>query len=83
MHPLDELIVLDHHKTAMEELQPLLDDPESGITGVFDMGRSGAALAWQYLANKKPLPELLQYVEDRDLWRFAFGNTTRDVCQGA
>lgn len=57
------LVVLDHHKTA-----------EAACAGldfcVFDMERSGAGLAWDELINK-PRPWLIDYVEDRDLWRFA------------
>lgn len=39
--------ILDHHKSAMEDLQPLLD---SGVVqGEFDMTRSGAKMAWDYV----------------------------------
>lgn len=47
----------------------------------FDMEQSGAAMAWQFATemNRKdaPLPTMLSYIEDRDLWRFAFGDETR------
>lgn len=56
------LLVLDHHKTAEAEL--------AGLDGcVFDMGRSGAGLAWDWLIGGAR-PRLIDYVEDRDLWRF-------------
>jgi oligoribonuclease NrnB/cAMP/cGMP phosphodiesterase (DHH superfamily) len=35
------------------------------------MGHSGAVLTWEYFHPGEPVPELLRYVEDRDLWRFA------------
>jgi oligoribonuclease NrnB/cAMP/cGMP phosphodiesterase (DHH superfamily) len=57
--------VLDHHKTAEAEL--------SGLDFAhFDMERSGAGLAWdQYFGRLGGLrPWLINYVEDRDLWRF-------------
>ncbi|AFU87940.1 DHH phosphoesterase [Caulobacter phage CcrColossus] len=39
--------ILDHHKSAYEDLQPLLD---SGVVqGEFDMARSGAQMAWDYV----------------------------------
>ena len=36
---------------------------------VFDMNRSGAGLAWDYLV-KRERPVLIDLIEDRDLWRF-------------
>ncbi|MEW6283771.1 MAG: hypothetical protein AB1758_34485 [Candidatus Eremiobacterota bacterium] len=59
-----DLFVLDHHKTAREELAGL---PFTR----FDMDRSGAHLAWDFWHPGSPLPDLLAYVEDKDLWRFA------------
>lgn len=58
------LIVADHHQTAAEDLAGFPD-------ATFDMERSGATLAWAHLFPASPPPPLLQYVEDRDLWRFA------------
>lgn len=55
------LVVLDHHRSAASALADL---PYC----VFDMNRSGAVMAWQYL-HESPVPELLRYVQDRDLWR--------------
>lgn len=69
------LVVLDHHVSARERY---LADPSlaeqvarNGHHVVFDLGHSGAALAWQHLHPDRSLPELLAYVEDQDLWRFA------------
>ena len=59
------LVVLDHHKTAEEELR--------GMEGcIFDVTKSGARLTWEYfsLEGPKPAPTLVEYVEDRDLWKF-------------
>lgn len=59
------LVVVDHHKTAAKE-------PEGLDFCVFDMNRSGAGLAWDVLAapTRGPRPRLIDYVEDRDLWRW-------------
>lgn len=57
------LKVLDHHKTAAEDLAGL-------PFCVFDMNRSGAGLAWDEF-HGKPRPWIVDYVEDRDLWRWA------------
>lgn len=58
------LIVLDHHKTAAEALAGL-------PYAVFDMTRSGASLAWDHFFLTAPRPWIIDYVEDRDLWRWA------------
>ena len=57
------LRVYDHHKTAEADLEGL-------SFCVFDMERSGAGLAWDELVGGER-PWLIDYVEDRDLWRFA------------
>jgi len=67
-----QLIVLDHHVTAGARL--LEDDAvraamdEGGHVLHFDMSHSGAVLAWQHFHAGEPVPELLRYVEDQDLW---------------
>lgn len=57
------LIVLDHHKTAQADLAGL---PYC----TFDMERSGAGLTWDHFHPDQPRPWIVDYVEDRDLWRF-------------
>jgi uncharacterized protein len=58
-----EVIVLDHHKSAMDDLVGLSDR----ILAKFDMQRSGAVMAWQYFVGGA-VPMIFQYVQDRDLW---------------
>lgn len=67
------VIVLDHHKTAEADLRPLLDDNK--ITGVFDMDKSGAMLAWEWFNKDQEPPALIRHIEDRDLWRFNLEGT--------
>lgn len=63
----ESVLVLDHHQTAQAALQGL----EGGnLKIVFDMNRSGAGIAWDYFFPNQPHPDLVDYVEDRDLWRF-------------
>jgi len=60
------LQVFDHHKTAQADLEGL-------DFCVFDMDRSGAGMAWDYLRtlpDSAPRLRLIDYVEDRDLWRW-------------
>lgn len=64
-NPDCEVYCYDHHKTAAEALKGLSSDGRV----VFDMARSGAGLTWDLLVGGKR-PPLVDYVEDRDLWRF-------------
>jgi uncharacterized protein len=57
------LTVVDHHKTNLETIGKL---PNVHI----DLSHSGATLAWLFFHPGEPIPELLKYVEDYDLWRF-------------
>jgi uncharacterized protein len=56
------LQILDHHITAKASLEDL-------PFAYFDMNRSGAVLAWEW-AHTQPVPWLLQYVQDKDLWQW-------------
>lgn len=38
------------------------------MRALFDMGRSGASLAWDYFLGGKR-PQFIEYIQDRDLWR--------------
>jgi hypothetical protein len=64
------ILVLDHHKTAQAALADL-------PFAVFDMERSGAGLAYDELHGRggADRPWLVNYVEDRDLWRFKLSNS--------
>ena len=42
--------------------------PGTNVLAEFDMARSGASLAWQFCFPGEKMPELIRYVEDRDLW---------------
>lgn len=64
------LVILDHHKTAEEALAGFPN-------AIFDMNRSGAGIAWDYFFPNTPRPDLVNYVEDRDLWRFALPSSKK------
>ncbi len=54
--------ILDHHVTAQAALAGL---PYAS----FDMKKSGAVLAWEW-AHQEPVPWLLRYIQDKDLWEW-------------
>lgn len=43
----------------------------------FDMSQSGAVMAWQFAHGVKTVPNMLMLIQDRDLWRFEFGERTK------
>ena len=67
-HVANSITVLDHHKSAQADLEGFAG---SDVRVVFDMEKSGARLAWEWFHPGKTVPQLVQHVEDRDLWRFA------------
>ena len=82
------IFVIDHHKSAIEDLSALEQrlekenaDKWSRFDTFFDLEKSGATLAWDFLNRVLPQelratrPLLLGHIEDRDLWRFKLPNT--------
>jgi uncharacterized protein len=70
------VVVLDHHKSAEKELDRLTGYEGSLATVKFDMGHSGARMAWDYFHGPVvPRPWLVDYVEDRDLWAWKLENS--------
>lgn len=68
------IVVLDHHVSSRDRFEADAALAASlraeGHLVRFDLERSGAALAWDHFHPGEPLPELLAYVEDQDLWRW-------------
>lgn len=96
-YPLDVLLglvnqgspvtVIDHHKTAKENLNAALG-VHSHLHTIFDMEKSGALLAWEYFHQyqaEEPsdpglpvlAPLLIQHISDRDLWKFHLEGTAK------
>ncbi|KAJ8771984.1 hypothetical protein K2173_027161 [Erythroxylum novogranatense] len=81
---LHRVVVLDHHKTALEMFQTSFGD---NVSRIIDMDRSGATIAYDYFKQKLSrfadvdhsrrvisefvrLKPLFDYIEDGDLWRW-------------
>ena len=69
MHGIEEcaakLVMLDHHKSAAEKLTGFAC--RCGVVH-FDMHKSGARLAWEFFHPEKTVPDLVRFIEDRDIW---------------
>lgn len=57
------LVVLDHHSTAKADLAGL-------DYARFDTSMSGAVLTWRHFFPTQLVPELIRYLQDRDLWQW-------------
>ena len=78
---------IDHHKTAFEDynFDPTMrheaTDPELNWTYVLDPNHSGCVLAWRHFNPGLVMPIGLDYIEDRDLWKWRMPKT-RDFATG-
>jgi uncharacterized protein len=64
-----KLVMLDHHQSAADKLGSF--QCRCGVVH-FDMSQSGAMLAWQFFQPERPVPDLIRFIQDRDLWTWAF-----------
>lgn len=62
------VVVIDHHRSAEEAVTAFEEN-------IFDLGHSGAVLAWNYFHPDEEVPQLLLYIEDHDLWKFELEHT--------
>ena len=71
-----KVAVLDHHKTAEEALTNWTDKPDN-LDLVFDMNRAGAGITWDYFYPNDLRPMIIDYIEDRDLWKFNYKHSKK------
>ncbi|MGE5450534.1 MAG: DHH family phosphoesterase [Acidobacteriota bacterium] len=64
-----QLVMLDHHQSAADKLNGF--QCRCGAVH-FDMSQSGAMLAWKFFFPQQAAPALVRYVQDRDLWTWAY-----------
>lgn len=70
------VVILDHHKTAQAALDGVADACAAKAPTInFDMESSGARLAWNHFNPGVESPWIIDYVEDRDLWRWRLPNS--------
>lgn len=55
---------------SLSGFRGFLDAETKGIVAHFDMSKSGAGLAWNFAHPDTTPPDLINLIEDRDLWRF-------------
>lgn len=76
-----EIVVLDHHETSLKEYSSKYSciiglhgwrefNVESNCTLYFSDSESGAKMSWMYFSPNTEIPEVIELVSDRDLWKF-------------
>jgi oligoribonuclease NrnB/cAMP/cGMP phosphodiesterase (DHH superfamily) len=73
-----KVTTLDHHSGAKDLFESITRENEN-YTFIFDNEKSAASLAWSFFFPEEKQPELIRYVEDADLWKWKFGDDTKDV----
>lgn len=63
---------IDHHVSREKEIKMTQDHR-------YSIDDSGSVMAWKYFYPDKEVPKLVQYIGDRDLWRFELENTD-EIC---
>lgn len=72
---------IDHHKTSIEKDEELR---QMGITlkGVRSTEKAACELTWEFYHPNTRIPLAVQYIGDRDTWKWRFGSATEDFCNG-
>lgn len=62
--------VVDWHRYQDNLYQDDCENAGKAVYTLFDMDRSGAGIVWDFFHPGTKRPALVNYVEDRDLWKF-------------
>ncbi len=69
------ITILDHHKSAEENLSHLEPELQCPSEIIFDMDRAGCEIAADYFFPEESHPSVLHNIADRDLWKFEMKHT--------
>jgi len=73
------IVWIDHHKTSIEKYSNI---DLSEITTVLDTNHSGCMLTWNHFHPNENPPRAVELIEDMDIWKWEFGEETRDFIAG-
>jgi oligoribonuclease NrnB/cAMP/cGMP phosphodiesterase (DHH superfamily) len=68
-----DVIWIDHHITAIKKLDEFKD-----LIGIRMDGVAACELTWQHFLPERKVPEAVKLIGDRDVWRFKYGDRTRN-----
>ena len=75
-----DVVWIDHHETAIKAYEGF----PTQIRGLREAGRAGCVLTYMYVwgCDYEEVPEYIRFIGDRDVWKFEYGDRTRDFCAG-
>jgi len=66
---VENLIIIDHHKTTIENLEKNPDFKPDGLIGDLNNKMSAAELAWKFFFPNITVPMFIQYISLYDTWQ--------------
>ena len=73
----DKITWIDHHKTAIEQMETIMKNRPRPLKGRWEIGKSGCMLTWEFLfGTEKTVPLAVELVNDRDVWNWKLGEDT-------
>lgn len=68
-HLRNRLIVMDHHKSFIEEWEKVSKYDSTILLGKREIGKAGCLLTWEYLFPGLEVPKWVKHLSDYDLWK--------------
>lgn len=69
---VSKLLILDHHITNETLLGKIIHEK---LQVVYDVNLSGCQIVWDYFNGKGKRPWFIDYIGDRDIWKFELPNS--------
>ena len=66
--------LIDHHQSAKDTLRPQEIDSCPNLDVTINTSKAACVLAWEY-CHEAPVPEILYYIQDQDLWTWRLPNS--------
>lgn len=77
----NKVVIIDHHETALEIVDVYEKRISEGeplnleIHFSRDNSESGALLTWKYMHPNEPIPDVITYISEGDIWKFQHAET--------
>lgn len=73
----DKIVWIDHHLTAIDNMLKIEKAKNKTFDGLRTLGKSGALLTWMFFKGEGlKIPLVVKLVNDRDVWRWVYGEDT-------
>ena len=70
-----DIMILDHHTSTFITMESMKNSDMMNVKYELDIKLSGCQLAWNHFYPDLLRPWFLEYISDRDLWKFELGNS--------